>query len=188
GGERLMSARRRTLLCGLLVAGVAAAGCGIPPSPLRFNNNMARANARLAASGKAFYKAVAPLQANQPVDPREVRAAYEKMQRERKDLQTTWKKMKPPPNSTVAPEMLKKYQDFLDGQQTILDKYASKIVDIVEDKDKKYAAPVAKWKEIAPLLGAIQEEEQKTSKGLTTTQGEYAKAHRYKLETPGQKR
>ncbi|MFO0841296.1 MAG: hypothetical protein U0797_02710 [Gemmataceae bacterium] len=45
----------------LLAALILVAGCGQPLKPMQMNNRMGRANERLAAAAKKFYKAIEPI-------------------------------------------------------------------------------------------------------------------------------
>jgi hypothetical protein len=161
----------------LVPAALAAAGCSAPPKPLRFNNMMARANAKLSAAAKSFGKTLEPLANGRPADPGAVRSAYRNMESALKEVKAEFDELKPPLNSGNGQEMLDKYKEFLRGQENVLSSVASRVVQIVETP----MAPGQQWAQIQPLLAQAPAIESQTLTALKGVQDKYAQSHKLKL-------
>jgi hypothetical protein len=171
-----VSVRTRTLLK-LSVAAVllVAAGCKTRPYPIRFNNDMARAIDKLNKAGKEFYAAVKPLVDGQAVDPSEVRSKYQAAERILKAIKEEYEDIGPPMGTNWGPDLMDRFTDFLDGQQTILDKYFAPIVQMVESNQ----ADAARVKD---LLDKADAEEAQTRNPLADVQKKWAEEHKLKLQ------
>jgi hypothetical protein len=174
-----VSASRTLLLLLLTVVLAGAAGCKVRPYPIKFNNDMARAVDQLNSAGKAFYEAVAPLGRGANVDPIDVRAKYQKVETTLKSIKDQYEDIGPPMGTNWGSELMTRFQEFLDGQQTILDKYLTPIVQYVEDNRLDAAG---KWEKIKPLLDAVDAEESQQRSPLEDVQKKWAEEHKLKLE------
>src|SRR5262249_31070652 len=117
--QRCASLARLVLLAGLVVS----VGCAARPKPARFNNDMARANQRLAAEGKAFYKTLAAFrEKGEAPDPRRVRSAYQSLESALAEVKKEYERARTPvKNEGLAADLLAKYKDFLEVQQKLID-------------------------------------------------------------------
>jgi hypothetical protein len=174
----VMKPTHRTAL--LLLVLLTAAGCGVPPKKMRFNNQMARTNHELATNGKSFYKAIQPIGTGQAVPASQARSALSACETTVRNAQSTYAGMLPPNNSSNGSDLLAKYRTFLNTQDSIVDSCLKPIVRIIED-DQRYPTPNEKWSEIAPLLRKADELEAKAFRDLTAAQQAYAKEHNFRL-------
>lgn len=168
-----MSPFRKGVLLVLLAAGAFAAGCGFPPSRPEFLEKMSKENRKLAHSTVAFRTAVKPITAGQPAEAAKVHSAYNDMEKALKEVKADMKGQQLPPSSASAENLLNTYNNYLDGQQDILDNYLSKIVQEVESND---ALP-DKQAAVNDLLGKIKAKEDETWKPLLDAQKTYASEH-----------
>jgi hypothetical protein len=169
-----VSVRFRPLV--LLLAGVLAvvAGCKARPYPLQFNNGIARAMRKLADAAKEFYGAVKAHESGS-ADANEVRTKYRAVEKTLKDVKAEYDDIGPPLGTSWGPQMMDLWTDFLDGQQTILDKYFSPIVQMVESGRPD-------WERIHRLIDEVDKEEAKTRNPLVEYQKSWAKEYNFKLE------
>jgi hypothetical protein len=164
----------------LLLVLLTAAGCGVPPKKMRFNNMMARTNQELASNGKSFYKAIQPIGTGQAVPASQARSALTSCENTVRAAQSTYARLLPPSNSSNGPDMLAKYRTFLNTQDSIVDSCLKPIVKIIED-DQRYPTPQDKWAAIDPLLRKADELEAKAYRDLSAAQQAYAKEHNFRL-------
>jgi hypothetical protein len=175
-----VSARTRTLLPLFLAAGlVVAAGCKTRPYPIKFNNDMARAVDKLNKAGRDFYFAVLPLSKGAEVDPKEVRSKYQAVEKTLKEIKENYEEIGPPMGTTSGSELMDRFTDFLDGQQTLLDKYLTPILQKVEDNRLN---PEDKWAAIKPLLDKMDDEEKQTRAPLEDVQKKWGEEHHLRLD------
>jgi hypothetical protein len=169
-----VSVRFRPLV--LLLAGVLAvvAGCKDRPYPLKFNNGIARAMDKLRRASIEFYSAVKAHE-NGAADANEVRTKYQAVEKTLKQIKEEYDDIGPPLGTNWGQQMMDLWTDFLDGQQTILDKYFSPIVQMVESGRPD-------WDRIHLLLDGVDKEEAKTRNTLVEFQKSWAKDHNFKLE------
>jgi hypothetical protein len=163
----------------VLAAGLLAAGCNIPPKPMKFNNDMAKANQRLASAAKEFAKKLEPLSKGQPVASGEVRSAYQAMSSALASVRKDYEEMLSPNRSKFGDALLEKYKAFLTGQQKILDGPMKQISQIAEDPGKD---PGTKWREIEPLIQQCAQDEQQWIGEVSKVQGDFARDHNYEVK------
>jgi hypothetical protein len=140
---------------------------------------MARAIDKLNKAGKEFYAAVRPLSNGQDVDPKEVRGKYLAIGKLIKDTKAKYEDIGPPMGTDWGEEMLSKFVDFIDGQQTIFDKYLTPVVQTVEDNQLDAAG---KWDKIKPLLDGVDKEEAQQRGPLEDVQKKWAEEHKLDLK------
>lgn len=159
-------------------AAACAAGCKAPPKPMKFNKMLAASNAKLAESGKAFRKTVEPLAEGKQVTPSAVESAYRNMESTLASLRDEWDDQKPPIRSSSGPDLLEKYQAFLDAEGKVLQVYQN-VVKVAQDGG---LPPKDKWSRINAFLQAGAAEEGKAMQPLRVAQTAYAKEHNIQLE------
>src|SRR5262249_2931568 len=143
-GVKMMTRRLPGALA-LVVGLLLAAGCKAPPKPARFNNDISRANQKLAGAGKEFRSKLEPLSKGQQVNAGDARTAYQAGATAVAAVKKDYDEGLVPNRSSSAPAVLDKYKAFLSGQQKIVDGPMKLIVAIVEDPNKD---PGTKWREI----------------------------------------
>jgi hypothetical protein len=168
----------RLLLALAATAAACAAGCKAPPKPMKFNKLMVESNDRLASSAKNFRKTVDPLSEGKQVKAGEVESAYQSMSSALASVKNEWEDMKAPMNSSSGPDLLAKYQAFLDAEDKVLQRYQT-IVTVVKDGQ---LAPAAKWTKINAAFQAAAAEEGKAMDPLRKAQTAYAKEHNLQLD------
>jgi hypothetical protein len=175
-----VNARVRTLLQLLLAAVfVVAAGCKDRPYPCKFNNMMARTNLELSKAGKEFFATVTPLSRGEAVNPTNVRSAYANMESLLKKKRAEWDETGPPMGTSWGSALMDRYVEFLDSEQSMLDKIIKPIVETVENQKLDVAS---QWAIIKPLLEKVEPEESATREPLKQVQAKFAEEHRMKLE------
>jgi hypothetical protein len=175
--KRLPSLALQALLAGLIVM---AAGCKFPPRPMKFNNMIARGNARLSDAAKKFSKAVTPLKENKAADTRGAEGAYSEMQTALNELKKEAEETGAPVSSSPGTEMLEKYRAFLQAEQAIFDSYVTPAWKAVQDP--RLANPAQKWFKIGPLLAKAAEDEAGPLNALKTAQKEYCKHYNFEAK------
>src|SRR5262249_25600034 len=135
-------------------------------------------NLKLAESAKAFRKTVEPLSEGKPVTASAVESAYRNMESTLASLKDDWEDQKAPMRSGSGPDLLEKYQAFLDAEGKVLQRYQN-IVNIVKDGG---TGPQAKWAKITGEFQAAQAEEGKAMTPLRQAQTAYAKEHNMQLD------
>jgi hypothetical protein len=168
----------RLLLALLATAAACAAGCKAPPKPMKFNKLLVESNDKLASSAKNFRKAVEPLAEGKPVKAGDVESAYKGMSSTLESVKGEWEDMKAPMRSSTGPDLLEKYQAFLDAEDKVLQRYQT-IVTVVKDGQ---LAPAAKWAKINAAFQAAAAEEGKAMGPLRKAQTAYAKEHTLQLD------
>jgi hypothetical protein len=153
---------------------VGAAGCKTRPFPVKFNNDMARAIDKLNKAGKEFYTAVSPLVNGGAADPRDVRSKYQAVEKTLKGIKEEYEDIGPPLGTNWGSELMDRFTDFLDGQQTILDKYLAPIVQMVESGQVDPAR-------VQALLDKVDAEEAQTRNPLADVQKKWAEEHNLNL-------
>lgn len=151
-------------------------GCTPPPGVMKFNNMMARGNAKLAEKAKAFYNTIAPLSKAEPVPAAKARAAADEVGRALAELRQEFATTMPPTGSRNGPDLLARYREFLDTQQRIYDNVILASVRIIED-NAKFPEPFLKWNAIQPLLARATQDEGPALDAVRRVHTEYCKAH-----------
>lgn len=132
--SRTLKVLRVVALLGLLLV----MGCVLPNKVIRFNNNLARSNFKLAESAREFRKVVDPLmKSGVPVSSSAVRTAQGKMETALRSARDRFDTGYPPAQSTQGVKVLEQYKDFLQVQQSILDNNVTKIVRTIEEEESK---------------------------------------------------
>lgn len=157
---------------------VGVAGCKVRPHPIKFNNDMARAMKKLNDAGKEFYAAVRPLETG-AVDLKNVRSKYQAVEKTLKEIKEEYEDIGPPRGTAWGSVFMDCFTDFLDGQQTILDKYLTPILQTVEDNRLDAAT---KWATIKRLVDEAGKEEAKTRGPLEDVQKKWFEEHNLKPE------
>src|ERR1700722_12787154 len=90
---------KKPILFPLLLVGLLFlfAGCKARPKPVKFSNEMARANQKLAAASKSFFKVVNEfLKTGDPAQAKALRSAYNSTETTLKEIVKDFDEMKPP--------------------------------------------------------------------------------------------
>jgi hypothetical protein len=168
------SAGYRVLLASVLLLG--AVGCKEAPKPFVLNNRIAEDNKKISKAADELHKKLAPLAANQNVNPGSVRVAIETVKGEiataRADV------------NTVSPGYLKEAQDFynaylkfLDAAESTLQQEGPKIQQIVEGN----RSPGEKWAALQPIFVRMDKVERDELSRLVEAQKSFATAGHFKL-------
>jgi hypothetical protein len=159
----------------LLVASIVClTGCRQPVRPMKFNNMIARSNAKLAEPAKRFYKAVQPLSQGKDADVTGARSAYGEIESTLKELRLEFDTIKPPTGSQPAADLLEKYQSFLATEQEIFDNCFGPMMSAAQNSS---LSPGDKWAIIQPLLSKASSKEGPVLGALKNLQKEYATKH-----------
>jgi hypothetical protein len=151
-----------------------AAGCKGPPlKPTKFNDALAKANKRLATSSRPFRKALLPLGTGQEANASEVQSAFAGMQRALSEVRDEIDDISPPRSSKTGENALTQYKNFLNSQETILNKHLKPIVDTVSGG----GSPAEKWAFVQEKFAQVDEEEGRAMGSLKPVLGEFQREH-----------
>jgi len=157
---------------GLFLLGLAVtlAGCKTAPGVMKFNNEIARANEKLATSARSFYKAISPLGLNQQADLTTAQSSYNDAVKNLKDAQAYFESFSGKSGSYST--LQGQYKEFLKVQEKIVEEYMKVMLQTAQDAK---LSPAEKWAKIYPLLAKASTDENAAYKTLTDAQVAYAK-------------
>jgi hypothetical protein len=165
----------------VVIVFVAGAGCGGGRArPVAYNNVLAVNNFYLAESARNFRTSLTPLSQGAPADLGAVRNAYDAMKKELDKAKDELAKNRPPRLSGRAWRLHYLYQDFLAGQEKILNGQFRQVLDVVDERPPR--SPEEQWAAISPLLDEAAEEEKKTREPLLEAQKSFARLYNSNLE------
>jgi hypothetical protein len=166
---------------GLALVLIAMVGCKANPGRemANFNDEIAASNKKIAKASFDFRASFVPLASNQPVDEAVCKNAYNNVLDVIKKVREDWKKLEVPPSGgDEAKALHKAYDEFLDGQQKIVEDQFAAIPKLTENKTM---AMKLKWDTIQSLITKIQEREQNDRRKLEEAQGKVASSYNLKL-------
>jgi hypothetical protein len=166
------------LKLGLAALAVTAAGCKLPPKPMRFNNLMAKGNEKLAAAGQNFKKAIEPLSKGGTADDAAVRSAVNEADKTVTDLIKDFDNMAAPKHGD---SLLAKYKEFLKTQRQIVDECMKPALKVIED-NKNYPTAMDKWPQVRKLTDKANSLEQEAFRALVAAQSEFCDRKEYMFE------
>jgi hypothetical protein len=160
---------------------ILAACDGPPPKPAVFNNRIAVNSAKWSSAVAGFRKALEPLSTGQDVPAATVQAAYDQLVKEFKEVKSAGRHMAAPAGSSAGQTYRDKYQEFLDGQEDMLNNEVKRIVGTATDTKLK---PYDRWRAILPIFTEIEKKERPARDALTKAQGEFNSAHKLTPQMP----
>ena len=153
---------------GLALALIVVTGCSQSAELVRFNDQIAESNRKLARAAWEFREAIIPLSNNQKADFNRVKASHDKLLALVKQIREERKKVKVPKG---AEEFHKAYDAYLEGQQQIVEGEFAMIVRYVENERLSLAG---KWAEIQKQIFKVDEKARRTRDKLTEAQNKFA--------------
>jgi len=170
----------RTAAFALLPVFWAGCALGKDAELVKFNDQIVASNKKLAQAAWEFRSAIIPLSNNQPANATAVKNAHDKLVATVKEIKEARKTVKPPEGQ--APEALHKaYDQFLKGQERLVEGQFASIVRYVENRTMPTAD---KWANIQKLIAEIQSAEQSDFGKVQEAQNKYAEGVSMKLVNP----
>ena len=165
---------RRGLAGGVALSLLVLAGCS--QGPLGFNNAIANANKQLEQAGQKFGQALRNYLEGRG-DIAAVRRSYEDVKKTVEDVKSDMKSLRVP-ESAEAKAFYDAHQEFLKGQEQMVNNEFAEIMKIVEGPDPL----AAKQQRIRDLLERIGAQEEQDLAKLQAAQRAFATKHGIKLQ------
>ena len=154
---------------------VAVTGCG--KSSVTFNNSLSEANQRIAKAGEAWGLAAAEAIDGDPSSIQRFKAAQQSLQTVLADVKADMQALQVP-DSPTAKRLYEAHQQFLRGQEEIMNNQFAEIGRLVEDTS---VAPEAKAQRFMELAMQAEQIESRDLVPLQQVQRQFASENGFQL-------